>query len=49
MYEIDSAPNDRNVEYEFIQYGEIRNQSAPIGDFVIEIVGTFWGTSNHIV
>lgn len=41
MYEIDLFPNDRNVEYEFIQYGEIRNQSAPIGDLLSRLWGHF--------
>lgn len=41
MYEIAPEHDGGNVEYEFIQYGEIRNESAPIGDLLSRLWGHF--------
>lgn len=41
MYEIALEPKDKNLEYELIEYGKIRNESAPIGDMLSRLWGHF--------
>lgn len=48
MYEKVNTPTNRNVEYDFIQNGKIRNENAPMGDMLSRL-WTHFGKPENIL
>ena len=48
MYEKVIAPTNRNVEYDFIQNGKMRNENAPMGDMLSRL-WTHFGKPENIL